>query len=210
MTVTPRRGSQDKEPCNNLDLTAITGQTVESAHLFDVHLGETLVPYATLEPLKALLPLRRGESSIPVDTNGVGGVRLGGLDRRMRERWRTINDSWEHNKAAANELDLLGRVDYHRELSSQFEWQRRTKAKGRFRSVTPSRVSRRPHCFKTMPLLLTIFCSGLPARTNWKLTTFLQSSTVAPFINWRPRLCPKVIWFSRPAQAPVEAAHPRI
>ena len=86
VTVNPRRGGQDKPPWKDLDLTAITGQTVESDHLFDVHLGETLVPYATLEPLKALLPLRQGESAIPVDTNGVGGVRLGGLDRRMRDR----------------------------------------------------------------------------------------------------------------------------
>ena len=123
VTVNPRRGGQDKPPWKDLDLTAITGQTVESDHLFDVHLGETLVPYATLEPLKALLPLRQGESAIPVDTNGVGGVRLGGLDRRMRDRWRTISNFWDDNKAAANELNLLGRVDYHRELSSQFVWQ---------------------------------------------------------------------------------------
>ena len=73
VTVNPRRGAQDKAPWKNLDLTTITGQTVEAAHLFDVHVGETLVPYATLEPLKALLPLRQGESAIPVDTNGVGG-----------------------------------------------------------------------------------------------------------------------------------------
>ena len=43
VTVNPRRGSQDKEPWRkNLDLTAITGQTIESEHLFDVHLGETV------------------------------------------------------------------------------------------------------------------------------------------------------------------------
>ena len=164
VTVTPRRGSQDKEPCNNLDLTAITGQTVESAHLFDVHLGETLVPYATLEPLKALLPLRRGESSIPVDTNGVGGVRLGGLDRRMRERWRTINDSWEHNKAAANELDLLGRVDYHRELSSQFEWQRdqgqRPISVGYSKSGEPTAALLQDHATIVDHLLFWITCKN--------------------------------------------------
>ena len=44
VTVNPRRGIRDKEPWKSLDLAAITGQTVESAHLFDVHLGETLVP----------------------------------------------------------------------------------------------------------------------------------------------------------------------
>ena len=123
VTVNPRRGGQDKEPWRNLDLTAMTGQTVESAHLFDVHLGETLVAYATLEPLRALLPPRQGESAIPVDTDGVGGVRLGGLDRRMRDRWRTISGFWEANKATATRLDLLGQVDYMHKLGSQLEWQ---------------------------------------------------------------------------------------
>ena len=119
VTVNPRRGGQDKVPWKDLDLTAITGQTVESAHLFDVHLGETLVPYATLEPLKALLPLRQGESSIPGDPNGVGGIRLGGLDRRMRDRWRAISGLWEENKAEATRLNLLGQLDYMHKLESQ-------------------------------------------------------------------------------------------
>ena len=57
VTVNPRRGSQDKEPWRSLNLAAITGQTIEKTHLVDVHLGETVVPYATLDPLKALLPL---------------------------------------------------------------------------------------------------------------------------------------------------------
>ena len=122
--VNPRRGPQDKALWKNLDLTTITRQTVESSHLFNVHLGETLVPYSTLEPLKALLPLRQGESAIPVDTNGVGRVRLGGLDRRMRDRWRTISGLWAANKAEATELDLLGQLNYMSKLGSQIEWQR--------------------------------------------------------------------------------------
>ena len=124
VTVDPRRGGQDKEPWKSLDLTALTGQTVESSHLFDVHLGETLVPYATLEPLKALLPLRQGESAIPVDSDGVGGIRLGGLDRRMRDRWRRVSAIWAANKAEATELDLLGQLNYMSKLGSQIEWQR--------------------------------------------------------------------------------------
>ena len=91
ITVNPRRGSQDKPPWKELDLTAISQQTVETRHLYDVHLGETVVPYATLEPLKALLPVRQGEYEIPIDSDGPGGVRLGGLDQRMRGRWQTIS-----------------------------------------------------------------------------------------------------------------------
>ena len=121
-TVNPRRGSQDKEPWRSLDLTAITGQTVETSHVYDVHLGETVVPYATLPPLKAVLPLKRSESKLPKDADGVGGIRLGGLERLMRARWQTVSRLWEENKAAANRLDLSGRLDYHRELSAQLKW----------------------------------------------------------------------------------------
>ena len=122
MTVNPRRGSQDKEPWRSLDPTAISDQTIETVHVYDVHLGETLVPYATLEPLKAVLPLKHGEARIPRDKEGPGGVSLGGLERRMRDRWRTVSRLWEENKAGANKLNLLERLDYNRELSAQLDW----------------------------------------------------------------------------------------
>ena len=124
ITVNPRRGSQDKVPWRNLDLMSITQQTVESSHIYDVYLGETVVPYTTLEPLKAILPVRQGEYQIPTDSNGPGGTRLGGLERRMRGRWQTINTLWETNKRPATKLDLLGQIDYQRKLSSQLEWQK--------------------------------------------------------------------------------------
>ncbi len=122
--VNPRRGSQDKRPWRDLDLAAITQQTVETAHLFDVHLGETLAPYATLDPLKALLPLKRDDAAIPADPEGVGGVRIAGLGQRMRERWRTVSGLWEQNKSTNNRLDLLGQLDYYGKLSAQLEWRR--------------------------------------------------------------------------------------
>ena len=126
ITVNPRRGSQDKPPWKNLDLAEITGQTIETAHVFDVHLGETVVPYATLEPLKAVLPLKQGDSELPTDESGVGGIELRGLARRMRERWQIISRLWDENKQPVNRLDLIGRLNYHRELSSQLEWQKNT------------------------------------------------------------------------------------
>ena len=48
VTVNPRRGSQDKEPWRSLELTAISEQTVEAAHVFDVHLGRRSSP---MQPL---------------------------------------------------------------------------------------------------------------------------------------------------------------
>ena len=123
ITVNPRRGTLDKDPWRSLDLTAITEQAIDTAHVFDVHLGETLLPYATLVPLKAVLPLRRGGAGIPTDPDGPGGVSLGGLERRMRDRWQTVNRLWDKNKATANRLKLSGRLDYHGELSAQLGWQ---------------------------------------------------------------------------------------
>ena len=122
VTVNPRRGAQDKAPWKYLDLTALTGQTVEKRHLFSVHLGETVAPYVTLEPLKALLPLKQGELIIPADGDGTGGIRLGGLEQRMRERWQTVSLLWEENKALANNLNLLSQLDYMGKLSSQLDW----------------------------------------------------------------------------------------
>ena len=122
VTVNPRRGSQDKEPWRSLDLFAISEQTVEAPHVFDVHLGETIVPYATLDPLRAALPLRRGEFRVPSADDGVGGIRLGGLSQRMRNRWRIVSSVWNENRAAANKMGLLGQLDYYGKLSSQLEW----------------------------------------------------------------------------------------
>ncbi len=124
ITVNPRRGSQDKDPWKSLDLAAISAQTVETAHVFDVHLGETVVPYATLEPLQAVLPLSRGEHEIPTSGDGVAGIRSGGLSQRMRDRWRIISNLWDGNKTAANKMNLLQQLDYYGKLQSQLEWQR--------------------------------------------------------------------------------------
>ena len=122
VTVNPRRGSNDRSPWKDLNLDKITGQTIETAHLFNAHLGETLAPYAMLDPLKVVLPLKHNDARMPSDTNGVGGVRLGGLERRMRQRWQTISDLWDENKASATRLSLLENLDHYGKLSSQLEW----------------------------------------------------------------------------------------
>ncbi len=125
--VEPRRGSNDKKPWKTLELTTITGQTIEKAHLFDVHLGETVVPYATLTPLKALLPLKRNDDELPVDAGGTGGIHLGGLEQRMRGRWQQVSMLWEQNKGANNPKNLLHWLDYHGKLSAQLECQKKDK-----------------------------------------------------------------------------------
>ena len=64
VTTDPRRGVYDKEPWKSLELSALRDNTIEAAHVFDAHLGETLVPFATLDPLKVALPVRTDSSQI--------------------------------------------------------------------------------------------------------------------------------------------------
>ena len=122
ITVNPRRGPQDKMPWKALNLTDISNQTIEILHVYDVHVGETLVPYATLKPRKAILPVRRTESEIPTDPDGVGGIQVARLERRMRERWLTISRLWEENKGRDSKLSLSGQIDYLRKASYQLAW----------------------------------------------------------------------------------------
>ena len=124
ITVNPRRGSQDKQPWKALDLAEIEGQTIETAHVFNVHLGETVVPYATLRPLKAVLPLKQQDSELPTANSGIAGISLSGLERRMRVRWQMVSRLWEDNKARATKLNLLGQLDYYGKLSTQLDWRR--------------------------------------------------------------------------------------
>ena len=118
----PRRGSQDKDPWKFLNLDALAGKAIEKQHVFEVHLGETLVPYATLQPLKAVLPLKPGDTVIPTNPDRVGGVDLAGLASRMRERWEQVSSLWETHKKEANKLNLLGQLDYYGKLSAQLIW----------------------------------------------------------------------------------------
>lgn len=122
ITLNPRRSSRDKKPWRDVDLTRISNQTIESDHIFNVHLGETLAPYTTLEPLKAVLPIKHGEKSFDIADSGVAGINIGSLRMRMRDRWRIINQLWEDNKAVANKLNLFQRIDYYGNLSSQLKW----------------------------------------------------------------------------------------
>ena len=127
VTVNPRRSSNDNAPWKDLDLTSISDQTVEAVHVFDVHLGETVASYVTLNPLKAVLPLRRGDYDLPRDESDIGGIKFAHLGQLMRGRWRNINRLWEDNKskyARDRHLNLVGQLDYYGKLSSQLAWQK--------------------------------------------------------------------------------------
>ena len=124
ITTVPRRGALDKEPWKSLDLQRLDTRTVESDHVFDTYLGETVVPYATLEPLKSVLPINLGSGELEKDDAISHGVRSGSLTRNMQRRWRDVDTIWTENKSAANSLRLLDQLDYYDKLSSQLAWRR--------------------------------------------------------------------------------------
>ena len=59
-----------------------------------------------------------------VQADGRAASASAGLESRMRGRWQTISGLWETNKTPANQLNLLGQLDYLHKLSSQLEWRR--------------------------------------------------------------------------------------
>ena len=124
VTTEPRRGVYDKEPWKSLDLPTLHGNTIEQDHLFDAHLGETLVPYATLDSLKVILPVKHDSTRIEIDEKSHGNVVSNSMERRMRNRWIAVNRAWEENKRQGYRLTLIEQLDYYGKLSSQIAWKR--------------------------------------------------------------------------------------
>ena len=119
----PRRGRYDKAPYKDLRLNSFHGMTVESDHVFEVHLGETLAPYVTLEPLRAVLPARKSELEI-APKGDVGGIDPYYLGERVRDRWAEMSRLWDANKKTNDKKPLVEQIDYFGKLSAQFEWMR--------------------------------------------------------------------------------------
>ncbi|MCY4105068.1 MAG: N-6 DNA methylase [bacterium] len=119
--VSPRRGSKDKAPWSDLRLDDLEGH-IESDHLWPVHLGETLAPYVLLDPLSAVLPVRRGDRLARSEAeNAVGAIDPVRLGPRTRKRWLTAGELWEENKTPGNKLDLLEQLDYMGKLRHHLE-----------------------------------------------------------------------------------------
>lgn len=105
--VTSRRSSNEKKPWKTLP--SIT-EPVETGHIYPVYLGESIAHYRALDPIEAVLPL--------------------GTDRLMTEAeiaeapglatwWNQAETMWAANKVANDPSDLLTRIDYLGQLSSQ-------------------------------------------------------------------------------------------
>ena len=120
----PRISSQAKEPWRSLNLNELRSPgTIEESHLFDVHLGETVAPYVTLSPLRAVIPIDKDNPfAIARDLVQRGEARLSSLPRLTRNRWQAMCGLWDTHKRANDDKTLLEQLDYLHKLQSQLEW----------------------------------------------------------------------------------------
>ncbi len=123
--IRPRRSKSEKSPWKDLPdefIRQLSGP-IESPHVFEVFLGETLIPFALLDPLKAVLPIgdRWQGPVISESQDAVGGIDFRILGERMRERWRTMHRlrSGELWKEVTKVQDLIKGLDYYGKLSIQ-------------------------------------------------------------------------------------------
>ena len=191
VTVNPRRGSLDKAPWKDLDLTAITGQTVEAKHLFDVHLGETIAPYVTLAPLKALLPMKQGDAAIPTNDRGPGGIRLGGAGAADAGAMADGQPSVGAEQGPGQQLDSATEADYWTTCTTfRPNWSGRATQKAAL-SGWSIRVpaSQQPPYWMRTPVWWRMSCFGFHALASKKPTTCSLSSTAKHCTNRYPALC---------------------
>ena len=130
----PRTSSQDKK---KYDVGKLEGNPVHDDNLFDVYLGESIAPYATLPPLTAALPVDKPSMTLPLDHGScpanpkTGNIRHNAcvvnttqLDTRMRTRWINMSTLWDANKGKNDQKSLYQRLNYHNILTSQLGWLR--------------------------------------------------------------------------------------
>ena len=128
----PFIGSQDKK---KYSVDQLSGMVVRDDNIFDVHLGETLAPYATLTPRTAVLPLSKATMEVPLDHSRCRltetGEHQGGrkcfldeqaLDPNMRSRWAIMERLWDANKSKSDRKSLFERLNWFNSLISQLNY----------------------------------------------------------------------------------------
>jgi hypothetical protein len=104
------RTAQEKRPWK--DLRALHG-TVEAEFIRPVHLGSTILPFRTLDPLLAVVPWdRTAKRLLDADDDR--------LDRypRLADWWKHASALW-HQHGTPDRYGLTARIDYQRKLTRQ-------------------------------------------------------------------------------------------
>lgn len=105
--VRSRRTTTEKPPWKNVE--TLSG-SVEVGHVHPTHLGETVAPYRTLDPILSVLPLGTDRLLRPSEIAENPG---------LSAWWTGAEQVWAANKVANDNSDLLDRVDFHGQLSAQ-------------------------------------------------------------------------------------------
>jgi hypothetical protein len=84
--------------------------TTELAFVREVHLGETLLPFRTLSPLEAVLP---------ITDDGILSQDQIEAHADLSEWWSMVEHAWESTKVEGDISPFLRRIDYHGQLSAQ-------------------------------------------------------------------------------------------
>ena len=109
VSISSRRSPNEKKPWKSLP--SLDGN-VERQFVRSMHLGETVLPYRMLKPLKAVVPwdgqrLLHGRDEHLANYTGLDNW------------WRQAEEIWETNRSSER-LSLIQRLDYHRGMSQQF------------------------------------------------------------------------------------------
>ncbi|MGW5355143.1 N-6 DNA methylase [Streptomyces sp. NPDC004031] len=108
VSIESRRTVDEKPPWK--DVPSLSG-TVERAFFKRVHLGETLVPFRTLEPLRVALPVTSDKVMTQPEIEEYPA---------LSQWWAEAESVWEGNKkVGSKEGALLGRIDFHGQLRAQ-------------------------------------------------------------------------------------------
>lgn len=108
-SVQSHRSLQEKVPWR--DLPSIAG-VVEDILIRPVHLGETVLPFRTLEPLRAVIP---HDGKKLLDT-----AALVGRYNRFSQWWEVAENVWVTNRGSRNSKTLIEQLNYLGKLASQF------------------------------------------------------------------------------------------
>ena len=101
------RTNLEKKPWK--DVESLRG-TVERSFVRDVYLGETVLPFRLQEPRRAVLPVR--------DSSVLSSDEIEQYEA-LRQWWAVAEGQWAKHKAEGDSSDLLHRIDFHGQLSSQ-------------------------------------------------------------------------------------------
>ena len=125
--VRPRLGDQDKITYDG-QLNLLEG-VMSNDHLFDVYLGECIAPYATLDPLRAALPVHRPTMTMAVDHSKCKGhkhnacrLEVEALHQSMRKRWDIADEMFHEVHKNQAIKDLYSNLNHLNKLTSQLEY----------------------------------------------------------------------------------------